>query len=69
MAALREIDDREARLLRAFDVVLAIYLARIAQVLRERNVSAQTLAEVTLRIGLRLTQDDRSADLAAPARR
>ncbi len=65
VAALREADDREAQLLRQFDADRETYLVRIAQVSRERNVSAQALAEVTLRLGLQLADGGLPADLAA----
>ena len=64
VAALREADDRETRLLRSFDADRETYLARIAQVSRERYVSEAALAEVTLRLGLELAESGRPADLA-----
>ncbi len=64
VAALRQADDREARLIQSFDADRATYLGRIAEVSRARNLSAQALAEVTIRLGLQLAESGRPADIA-----
>lgn len=61
--ALKQADDREAELIRAFDADRKTFLARIAEVSRERKVSAEALSAVTLALGLELAKSGRPADL------